>query len=398
MAGAAFEAARRRLSPVIVAQLAGLALALVAAAPLGAHAEAQLVPAYPDAPLNGPAHAKGAVIWSHGKGSGEDEAKAANPEYLALLRDAGWDVYRNNRLGELDEYKEPRPSVAAQVRSKTEELAKGVDKLEAEGYRRIVLAGQSFGAWLTLNLADKRSDIYAVIATSPAAYGTRQRNPQHYENNGRYLGDLIDDLGVKRVMLSFFRDDPYDPGGRGPAADASLARHRIPHLVIDQPEIPTGHGGANGLFFARRFGPCVVALVEAPQVPALAECANGKALEPSGAVPLPPGLKLATPSGAPGSDPFLGEWWGLYGNGREMILAVERIEGERVQAIYAYGPQESQKGGFVEITGRLAEGRLVFAEPGKPRFEYRLEPDGRLQATWSKGDTTLAASLRRLSP
>ena len=398
MVGAAFEAARRRPSPGVVAALAVLALALAAGAPLCARAELQLVPAYPEQPLQGAEQAKGAVIWSHGKGPGEDGAKAANPEYLALLRDAGWDVYRNNRLGELDEYKEPRPNVVAQVRSKTDELAKNVDKLEAEGYRKIVLAGQSFGAWLSLTLADKRSDLYAVIAASPAAYGTRQRNPDHYENNGRYLGDLIDDLEVKRVMVTFFRDDPYDPGGRGPAADATLARHHIPHLVIDQPEIPTGHGGANGLFFARRFGPCVVALVQAPQVPALAECANGKALEPSGAVPLPGELKLATPSGAAASDPFLGEWWGLYGNGREMILAVERIEGERVQAIYAYGPQGRQKGSFVEITGRLAEGRLVFAEPGKPRFEYRLGPDGGLAATWSKGEVTLAAHLRRLSP
>ncbi|MFI4986487.1 MAG: hypothetical protein ACHQF3_03520 [Alphaproteobacteria bacterium] len=328
--------------------MTGLALVAAVLAGSAARAESELVPAYPEAVLHGPAHAQGAVIWSHGEGPLSDEAKAPSPQYLALLGSAGWDIFRNNRLGELGEYKPPQPSVASQIPRKAAELSQSVDRLQAEGYRKIVLA------------------------------------------------ELIDGLKAARVMVSFFRDDPYDPGSRGAATEASLAVRHVPHLVIDRPEIPSGHGGANGRFFARRFGPCVLALLAAPEVPSLAACASPSALEPSGAVPLPADLRLAQPAGHAPSDAFLGTWWGIYNNGREMMLAIEAVEGGRIQAVYAYGPSDSEKANFIKVAGSLADGRLVFAEPGRPRLEYRLEPAGTLEAKWLKGETTLVAHLRRL--
>ena len=391
--GAASEAARRRLFPVIIAAAAGLALAGSAAR--AALAEVLLVPAYSEFAMHGPGKAKGAVLWSHGKSSVVDDSRSPNPQYLGVLLDAGWDVFRNNRIGELTER---RSSATARLAAKTDELAESVDELKAKGYRQVVLAGQSYGAWLSLNLADKRSDIYAVIATSPAAYGTQLRNPAHFEDNALLLADLVEGLKVGRVLVAFFRDDPFDPGGRGPATEAALARRPITHLVIDRPEIPTGHGGANGAFFARRFGPCVLALLEAPAPPQLDGCASPAALEPSGEVLLPPGLELAKAGGDAAIAPFLGEWWGIYGNGRELIFAIEKVEGERVKAIYAYGPLGRENAGSNEVAGGLADGRLLFDEPGKPRLEYRLEPDGRLAAVWNRGDTTLHAHLRKLGP
>src|SRR5271154_3776319 len=103
MVGAASEGMRRRASPVMVAAAAGLAFALAGGAGRAARAEVQLVPAYAESVMHGPGQAKGAVIWSHGKSSSVDDSKSRNPQYLALLRDTGWDVFRNNRIGELTE-------------------------------------------------------------------------------------------------------------------------------------------------------------------------------------------------------------------------------------------------------------------------------------------------------
>ena len=392
--GAAFERRyRRSLAPALA-----LALIVAAVGARPARAESELVPAYAESVMHGPAQAKGAVIWNHGASPFEDDSRSPNPRYLATLSEAGWDIFRNNRVDELAENRLARRSRDERLIGKTDELSREVDRLKAEGYRRVALAGQSYGAWLSLSLADRRSDIYAVIATSPAAYGTLERNPMYFEENARYLANLVDELKVGRVLIAFFRDDPYDPGGRGPAMEAILQHRHIAHLIIDQPEIPTGHGGANGAFFARRFGPCLAAFLAAPEPPKLADCASAAALEPSGEVLLPPGLELARAGGDRAMTPFLGEWWGIYGNGRELIFAIEKADGVRVKAIYAYGPLGRESAGIEQVSGRLKDGRLLFAEPGKPRLEYRLEPDGRLAASWNRGDVTLGAHLRRISP
>ena len=43
--------------------------------------------------------------------------------------------------------------------------------LKHQGYRHIVFAGQSFGAFLALMAADASTDVDAVVATAPAAFG-----------------------------------------------------------------------------------------------------------------------------------------------------------------------------------------------------------------------------------
>ena len=46
-------------------------------------------------------------------------------------------------------------------------------------------------------------------------------------------------------MISFFNDDPYDPGGRGAKADEILSRRAVPHLILDRPDELIGHGAGN---------------------------------------------------------------------------------------------------------------------------------------------------------
>jgi len=73
------------------------------------------------------------------------------------------------------------------------------------------------------------------------------------------LYPVLDRIRRARVMLFFFKDDIYDPGGRGARSEEILsARPRI-HLVVDRPVgLETHWAGSSGTF-AARFGSCIVA-------------------------------------------------------------------------------------------------------------------------------------------
>src|SRR6266699_6837043 len=119
-----------------------------------------LDPAFPE-PAFGPAKAKGAVIWSHGRSINAEDSQSPSPAYLSVLREDGWDVMRFDRLSRGDTLTES-----------TKKLVDHTAQLKRSGYKQVLLAGQSFGAFLSLMAADASSEIDAVVATAPAAYGS----------------------------------------------------------------------------------------------------------------------------------------------------------------------------------------------------------------------------------
>ena len=353
-----------------------------------ASADTRLGPGYPDVPLLGPQKAQGAVIWNHGTSTyyaALDSSKSSIPSFVSLLRDDHWDVFR------LD-----RPPAGESPNTSTEALLAAVGQLKTEGYRRIVLMGQSAGAWIALIAAGKSPDIYAVIATAPAYYGVDR---PRFTMNASALYDYLDDIKTARIMITFFTDDPFDPGGRGAKADAILGRHGVPHLIVDRPDGLNGHGASSSALFYHRFGRCLRAMVGDGAVPALRDCETDWGSKPSGEVQLPTDLAIAR-SGAGPATPLLGKWWGVYPNGLEMILAVERVQNETVQAVYATGsiPGGTSKPAYARMTGEYGNGTLSFARPGKPTLRYRLRPDGNLDAEWvsSDGAGRISAVLRLL--
>ena len=110
--------------------------------------------------LVGPERAMGVLVWSHGRSITVEDSKSATPPFLRVLRDGGWDVLRFDRPREGDT-----------LSDSTRRLVDHVARLKHKGYRRIVLAGQSFGAFLALMAADVSDDVDAVVATAPAAFG-----------------------------------------------------------------------------------------------------------------------------------------------------------------------------------------------------------------------------------
>jgi pimeloyl-ACP methyl ester carboxylesterase len=213
-----------------------------------AAAQTALVPAQDAASLLGGERAQGAVIWSHGRSLQTECSLAPTPEYIGAFRAAGWDTFRLNR-----------PRTADTQAASGAALAEAADALKHRGYRRVVLAGQSFGAFISLIAAARSDAVDAVIATAPAAYGSAQSNPGGFEQNATRLYDLLGAVRRARVALFFFEGDVFDPGGRGPMVDRILAAHGLTHVVVDKPAgLPT-HWAAAGAAFATEYASCLVA-------------------------------------------------------------------------------------------------------------------------------------------
>jgi dienelactone hydrolase len=213
-----------------------------------AAAQAELVPAQDTVSLLGGGRAQGAVIWSHGRSLQEECDLAPTPDYIGAFRSAGWDTFRLNRPSDMDTLQD---SAAA--------LAGAAEALKHRSYRRVVLTGQSFGAFISLTAAGRSDAVDAVIATAPAAYGSAQSNPFGFELNATRLYDVLAAVRRARVALFFFKGDIYDPGGRGPISDQILGARGLAHLVVDRPAgLPT-HWAAASAPFAAQFGPCLAA-------------------------------------------------------------------------------------------------------------------------------------------
>src|SRR5947209_17881697 len=98
--------------------------------------------------LLGPEHSTGVIVWNHGRSLTVEDSESPTPPFLRVLREGGWDVLRFDR---------PRDSDT--LIDSTRRLIDHVVELKHKGYRRVALAGQSFGAFLALMAADASDDV-----------------------------------------------------------------------------------------------------------------------------------------------------------------------------------------------------------------------------------------------
>jgi hypothetical protein len=210
---------------------------------------------------NGPAKAKGAIVWSHGNAGQADARRGKTHPYIRRFSNDGWDVYRFDR--------DPRYD---RLDWATRHLIDGVRELRKAGYQKVIVAGQSRGAWHSLEAVREAALLDGVIAAAPAQHGT-------WDQSGRVGLQGLDDFRslMRRIAgaptpiaLFLFEDDPYDPD---PAARAVYARERLgagsPLLLIDRPAGITGHSGGQNPSFNRRFGACLLEFFgSAPRGPA----------------------------------------------------------------------------------------------------------------------------------
>ncbi|NUA98457.1 alpha/beta hydrolase [Azospirillum melinis] len=388
---------RRTIRGVVLALVATIGLAVAGGLTVARPATAQIVlkSAYGEASLAGPAKARGAVVWSHGRSVDSEDSEAPTPLYMKAMRDAGWDVYRLDRM-----------RVSDTLPNSSRALAGYSEALKAKGYRRVALTGQSFGAFISLIAAGQTNAIDAVVATAPAAFGNFTEAFDSYRENAAQLWPILREVRRARVMMFFFHGDDFDPGGRAEPARNILTQRGLSSLIVDQPSLLTGHGAANTGLFVRRFGACIARFAEEPPTPNDPPCDETWGRSPSAEM-----LQAALPANASGSArgndatatlrPYMGMWYGSYINGREVALSVEKAEGDAVYADYVLGAgmESDQPAERVRRKGRIENGELVFDEKGRNILRYRLRPDGRVAASWldKDGHGRLDTVLRRVN-
>jgi pimeloyl-ACP methyl ester carboxylesterase len=213
----------------------------------------------------GPDAAKGVFYFIHGYDRikpGNDDFDGAPPFVVGLNRQ-GWDV-----IGA----KVPHRASGALATDLIGAIGPGLpakaDAFRKRGYKRVVFGGQSWGAWLAL-VATTRYGMKAdgLIMIAPATYGLRndkegRPNPNYARNKSEFLPLIAGDSTPS--IVAFFKDDDYDPGGRGPFTQSTFDKRAVPYILIDGPAGLVGHGAAWFPLFDFAFGDCFAAFLAAP--------------------------------------------------------------------------------------------------------------------------------------
>lgn len=205
--------------------------------------------AFCDLPWHGPAAAAGVVIWNHGLSGTVAQYAAPVPPVLRLLHARGWDVVKINRNNLAE------TGVEQSLYRWTQRTLEEVASHRKEGYARVVLAGQSFGGYITLETADSTPNIFGVLAMSPGVRlggGAGRLDPSITER-------IVGRLPVDRLVLVFPRGDSlFGSIDRGPGVAKVLAGRNGSYLLLDETLDIVDHGGGTTAKFAVKYGPCVV--------------------------------------------------------------------------------------------------------------------------------------------
>lgn len=198
----------------------------------------------------GPYAAAGLIVWSHGYHLGIDATATAPQGQVAYFTTAGYDLYRFDR-----QYIRDWPGDATA-------LADAVRQAKAMGYRRVILAGQSAGGWVSLAATMRGAPVDGVISVSAAHHGEVKdmRDVSLARSEWQQIVKAIKP-GPRLVVVNF-ADDAYDVGGRMDDARAAFAASRVDAVVIADPPGFKGHGAGNGNAFARKFGTCIHSFIE----------------------------------------------------------------------------------------------------------------------------------------
>ncbi|WP_237215860.1 alpha/beta hydrolase family protein [Falsiroseomonas oryziterrae] len=201
----------------------------------------------------GPERARGAYVWAHGRSPGGADSRGSQPQpHVRAFNNAGYDVIRFDRDPATDETE----AGAAWMRDALRELRR-------RGYARVVVGGQSRGAWNALQALDTPGLADAVIAIAPAAHGPRG-SPAHAWalDDLRRIVAQARNTGA-RVAVANFAGDEFDPDPDQRAAILGALTGRVAgFLMLDRPRGIQGHGGGADWRFTLRYAPCLLDFAE----------------------------------------------------------------------------------------------------------------------------------------
>ena len=215
--------------------------------------------AFCDLEQHGPEKAKGVVIWNHGLSGTMEQWRAPVAPTFRLLQLRGWDVVvvKRHNLAETG----GDTALYRAVQRTLEE----VRRHREAGYKKIVLAGQSYGGYITLESTEQSPDVFAAVAMAPGVRAIGGAGALDASVTARSLQRVK----VERVVIVFPKDDAlFGNLVRGESANRILDARRLPYLLLDETSGVTGHGGGTTGRFALRYGVCLYDFLSAPTVPA----------------------------------------------------------------------------------------------------------------------------------
>jgi pimeloyl-ACP methyl ester carboxylesterase len=198
----------------------------------------------------GPHAAAGLMVWSHGYKSGTDSSFNAPQGEVTNFTAQGFDLYRFDRPVIVDWHRDAADLAAAV------HIARGM------GYRRVVLAGQSAGAWVSLAALARGAPVDGVISISAAHHGEvkNMRDTGFARSEWRKLVESISP--GPRLVLVQFAEDTFDVGGRMEVAHDAFARSGVQAMIINHPAGFEGHYAGAVPAFPLKFGTCIDAYIQ----------------------------------------------------------------------------------------------------------------------------------------
>ena len=217
------------------------------------------VPAYPEISMLGPEQAVGAVLYSHGQSGGLRPSWTRPPVRIIHTRFAkqGWDVIKVQRNERCAGRWSDRGA------GYVKDFVQRIEKLKEAGYRRIVVAGQSFGAGIVLGAAGRNTNIDGVLAfaLSHGRGSCRQASTFRYEMIGfheRQIRNAIRASKAPRIVIVLAKDDHCIGHSFTPTVNAELSRKQgTAWIYLDESSAVSGHGAANRRRFDSVYGECL---------------------------------------------------------------------------------------------------------------------------------------------
>jgi dienelactone hydrolase len=367
-----------------------LAVMLCQVAPAAALDGYWTEPAYAEYPAKGPDKALGLVIWNHGADGPLAQYGGPPIPAVAGLAARGWDVVALNRNPVQDN------SWANAGRRHVACIAAEVAAARKEGYRRIVVAGQSYGGAMALAAAGAVDGLWAVIATAPGT-GQELRNDGDFGTQwkaavAQQTYAQLRAAGRTRLVVVFPDGDELIGVRRGAEARAILREKPLPFLIVDETAPLKGHHAAYGDAF-KPYATCIGYFLDPATAPPNGEfrCGHDEFTAVRSAI------RAARPEALAGDG---ARWFGYFEKtGQEIVLSVKRGDGTPVVE-YAWGKgvlgtfrpgaatlAAERSGDALKL--RLAGGalvdaaptasggmRLTFAKAGQPPLVANLLPVG----------------------
>lgn len=326
-----------------------------------AHAQYTILEGMPDLPNKGPAAALGVLIWNHGLLGMHDQSRFPPPAYAGTLMRAGWDVRRIGR--------DPMQEGGGWSGAGQRHVARTVEEIaraKAEGYKRVVLAGQSYGGAITLE-AGKRAEVWAMIPSAPGIGISLSHVGSFTDQNqgtGHLFGALTDTRAARVVGILPFQDEfalsSPERGRRSREIANSLG---LPYLPLDDDSGLVGHGGSSSALMNFAYGECVARFLHPDFEPK-----KGVNLCGEGGLPVGPRRLQETAELKPARMPqdqhwiyFQGVWTGAWTNPALLSVAVER-DGNDYFLVYLLGQNGSDQLRRRTRTPATLEGRNVVSQ------------------------------------